>query len=101
MKRKNVLKLKTHFRLKVVLFIKYERQNKVYNYIQYTKQNDSQVFDSEMYLTPNKAAGFAHFMKPTLVLIVSFVAVKAASVAFRCPFVLHEARIIARCQFGK
>ena len=39
------------------------------------------------FLMLNTAADFAHFINPTLVLIVSFVAIYAASVAFLFPFV--------------
>ena len=49
----------------------------------------------------NTAAGFAHFINPTLVLIVSFVAMNAASVAFRSALFLHDAKIDAASQFGK
>ena len=38
----------------------------------------------------NIAADFARFINPTLVLIVSFIEIYTASVAFMCVFVLHE-----------
>ena len=47
------------------------------------------------------AADFAHFINPTRVLIVSFVAMYAASVAFLLPLLLHFAITFAPPQFGK
>ena len=44
------------------------------------------------------AADFTHFIKPTLVFIVSFTAICAASVAFLFPLFLQEAEILALSQ---
>ena len=42
----------------------------------------------------NTAADFAHFINITLVLIVSFVAIYAASVAFLFPLFLQDAKTV-------
>ena len=49
----------------------------------------------------NAAAKFAHLIKNTLVLIVSFVLINAASVDFRHPLLPHLAMTSALSQFGK
>ena len=53
------------------------------------------------FLRLNQAADSAHFINPNLVLIVSFVAIYAASVAFLHPLPLHFASTLALSQFGK
>ena len=46
------------------------------------------------------AAGFAQFIEPALIFIVSFIAMYAASVALRFSLFLHNAKISAPPQFG-
>ena len=54
-----------------------------------------------MCLTVYAAPGFAHFIEPTLMLIVSFIVMYAASVAFQMSLFFHEVKILASSQFGK